>query len=542
MIGRLLRKTAAFRSDESGASFILVTMALPLIFGMAAFSIDLGHAFYVKSRLQTAADIGALAGGSLIGKGNAAAVEALALSYVQMNLPAGWQGDTATPIKAVPHISAKCLTSIDVPCKLPEQPNAVHVDIDITMPTYFAAALGFTTTSMSASAMAGGGGSAPPPLNVAIVLDATASMEDPYDDSKGGKCGNLVAPKKIECAMNAARGMLGTLWPSVDQVGLYVYPSPDSASLPILYCGSTKATSLKNVNYKTSSKPSYRVVGLKADYRGAGTPPPPGLNTDSDLVKALGGSPPCKGLYRKGEMGGSGTYYADAIKTAQADLVAANDALEKAGQPTRQNVLVLLSDGDAQAASDKIDDINDQCLRGIAESQAATAAGTWVYSVAFQSSTTAGSSCKNDKNVTVTKKVVVTQYTNTWKGSRCTLSSKVIDPGKATTVVQPISAPSGIKTVLTTTPSPVPPCNKNSGPVVWTETTQEISSPTSPVAARSACQAMKDMASDPSKFYSIPGSSKCNSEGNPTVLDLMSIFKHVAVSLMKKRRIPVNVN
>ena len=52
---------------------------------------------------------------------------------------------------------------------------------------------------------------------------------------------------------------------------------------------------------------------------------------------------------------------------------------------------------------------------------------------------------------------------------------------------------------------------------------------------------MREMASDPTKFYSVAGSSGCISDSNPSTTDLVSIFKNVAVSLMKKRRIPLSV-
>jgi len=55
-----------------------------------------------------------------------------------------------------------------------------------------------------------------------------------------------------------------------------------------------------------------------------------------------------------------------------------------------------------------------------------------------------------------------------------------------------------------------------------------------------ACDAMKSMASDPSKFYSTDGDVGCASDANPDFTDLVPIFSNIGASVMKKRRIPNN--
>ena len=80
--------------------------------------------------------------------------------------------------------------------------------------------------------MVTGGGSSPPPLNVAIVLDATASM----NSLLGTSCGMLSNPKKIVCASLATKTLLTKLWSSVDQVALYTYPAFDPGSKDVATC------------------------------------------------------------------------------------------------------------------------------------------------------------------------------------------------------------------------------------------------------------------------------------------------------------------
>jgi len=108
------------------------------------------------------------------------------------------------------------------------------------------------------------------------------------------------------------------------------------------------------------------------------------LNTSSDLVDAIGGKSGCSGLQA---IGGSGTYYAQVIYTAQAALVAQHTA-----NPNSQNVLVILSDGEASASQSQMPSSSgsgtymsykQECHQAITAAAAAAAAGTRVYTVAY---------------------------------------------------------------------------------------------------------------------------------------------------------------
>ena len=116
-------------------------------------------------------------------------------------------------------------------------------------------------------------------------------------------------------------------------------------------------------------KPLYEIIPLSSDYRTSDTS---GLNTASNLVKAAkGGAAGCtQGL---DDIGGLGTFYADAITAAQTILTAN-------ARPGATNVIVLLSDGDASGAG-----TNNGCHLAITAAQNAAKAGTWVYSIGFNS-------------------------------------------------------------------------------------------------------------------------------------------------------------
>ncbi len=114
------------------------------------------------------------------------------------------------------------------------------------------------------------------------------------------------------------------------------------------------------------------------------------LNPASNLAMASGGVAACpQGVTA---IGGVGTYFADAISAAQATL--AGD-----GQPTTQKVIILLSDGDANASTSNMPSgkQKNQCHEAITAAQNAAAAGTWVYSIAYGASTSpTPSSCSTD--------------------------------------------------------------------------------------------------------------------------------------------------
>ncbi len=92
-------------------------------------------------------------------------------------------------------------------------------------------------------------------------------------------------------------------------------------------------------------------------------------------------------------MGGYGTYYGDVISAAQSYL--ATDGLANS-----QKVIIFASDGGANAKSSNMPSgkASNQCQEAIAAAQAAAAAGTWVYSIAYGSSTATGASstCTTD--------------------------------------------------------------------------------------------------------------------------------------------------
>ena len=392
------RRIASFfcrmHRDQRGAVAVLVGVMLFALVAFSAIVVDLGYLFYAQRSLQASADAAALAGAQNInaGAGGTAISTAISYSGVSGNKNAN-ANLTVTMASGYPQL--KCFTTTGVPCTGPDSANAIVVVEQATVPLYFARVLGINTWQISATSTAGGRGGSTQALNVMIILDTTGSM----NNSDGSCAGN----SRIACALGGIQVLLSGLWPcaenlancgtvtsgnvanAVDEVGIMVFPGLTNASQDQYEYRCSGSPSPTTVSYAAS--PDYLAIPLSSDYRISDATTTP-LNTASDLVIAAGAgcSPGIQAV------GGYGTYYADAITAAQT-------ALAGAGRPNAQNVIILLSDGGANASSSDMPTAKktNQCHEAITAAATAAAAGTWVYSVAYGSSTTiTGGDCTTD--------------------------------------------------------------------------------------------------------------------------------------------------
>jgi hypothetical protein len=364
--------------DRRGVTAPMIAVALVVIVGIMGFVTDLGHAFVVQRSLQASADAAALAGAKDINCCSSAPTQALttATKYSAVAGQLNAQSNiTATMAGGYPKLL--CLTSTGISCTGSSAANAIQVRQQATVPMLFAQVLGIKTMTVSATSTAGLAGGIPQPLNVMIVLDTTGSM-----DQRDSSC-SIKGATKEACALAGIRVLLNALSPTADQIGLMVFPGlTNSSQAAADICGSG---SPKVAPYNASPAPVYQIVGFNSNYRtsnGATT-----LNSASPLVQAAQGSSSCQGIQATG---GVGTYYADAINAAQTALLNAN------GQANAQNVIIFLSDGDADASTAPTSKARNQCHEGIAAAHAATAAGTWVYSIAYAADTSSSTSCSTD--------------------------------------------------------------------------------------------------------------------------------------------------
>lgn len=440
---------------DDGAIIAWSILLIPLLLGVAGLVVDVGYMYLCQRELQISTDAAAMAAAAKLPDPTAATASGLNFgaqpgklnAYPNLNTPLAVT-DTVTTV------TPGCVSfthSLD--CAGSIKANAVQVRQTTTIPTFFIralAALGINSlksVSISAVSTAVMQGSTRPPYNVAIVMDTTASMASP---DGGSNCKG----SKAQCAEQGAQILLSELDPcssdfsncgtatngnvtnAVDEVSLFTFPAqtpgtqvtkdqsyntnsstscsgrnpnpgcPSVVPYPDLpqygqLAGSsgsyTMPTNMTTANLNTLVS-YYQVAPLSSNYRSSdsssGSNPlsldtTGGTASSPSIVNAIGGNSYFTGGTGETGMmalGGQQTFFAGALFTAQAYL-AANT------RPNAQNVIILLSDGDANGgnmASPKSLNSNgtypsaaDQCQQAIDVATAAKAAGTTIYTVGY---------------------------------------------------------------------------------------------------------------------------------------------------------------
>jgi hypothetical protein len=371
----LIRRLSA---NKRGAVLPLMAFGILAFCGFSALVVDVGYLYYAKRALQASTEAAALAGAQDINccsTGGRALTTATSYSSVTGDRNA-LPNVTASMTSGYPAL--RCFTSTGVPCSSPDNANGIVVKQQATVPLFFAKVLGFSSVQVATTAAAGRAGGVGHPVDVMIILDTTASM-----NSADGSCSGAT---RLNCAFSGVRALISGFQTSSAHVGLMVFPGLTTAANAALEydCSSTTPANSAIASYGAS--PVYTVVGLSSDYKNAnGT-----LNTASNLVKAArGGASGCTAGITA--YGGVGTFYADAITTAQ-NYLTAN------GRANTQKMIIMLSDGDASASSSNMPSgrSTNQCHQAITAAQTATTAGTTVITIAYGASTSSSGSCSTD--------------------------------------------------------------------------------------------------------------------------------------------------
>jgi Flp pilus assembly protein TadG len=395
----LLRR---IRKDQSGGVAVIVGLSMVALVGFAGLGVDLGYAYYCKSTLQAVVDAATLAGAQNINVGSGGTAITTVNQYSGTG-PSLYNVNTQmTVTMASGYPVLKCLTSTGVSCSGPDSANAVMVQENAVVPTFFLSLFGLPSWHLSATALGSAKGGTPQPLDVEIILDTTASM-----NNSDPNC-SIPGATREDCALAGVRTLLSAMAPCaatlsncgtvingnvanpVDRVGLMVFPGLTNATQTQYEydCSTNPSPAIA----KYSASPVYQIVPFSSDYRTSDNAT--SLNSASQVVKAArGGAPGCQqGLTA---VGGVGTYYADAITQAQSTLASG-------GRATARKMIILISDGaaNATAANMPVGKVANQCNQAITAAQAATSAGTWVYSISYGSSTaTSPSLCTTDAPV-----------------------------------------------------------------------------------------------------------------------------------------------
>jgi hypothetical protein len=286
------------------------------------------------------------------------------------------------------------------------------------------------TISATASASAKGGGA--PPYHIVMILDSTPSMLQAGAIDTGCLASNpllLLTPE--QCAEEGIQTLLSNLNPclttsgncvasgtpgvvknAVDQVAIMTFPglcSDTAAGVTTNNCPAAKTltNTAANSTYapedycspkgsppntQYNNNPEYLILPFQSDYRSSDTALT--VNFSSNLVKSVGATTDstCSGIDTPGinAVNQSGTFYAGVIDAAQAYLT-------EYSTPNVQNIMVLLSDGDASDTSSMGGTVGGpngvypakaECQQAVTEANSAKTAGTLIYSVSYGSKLT----------------------------------------------------------------------------------------------------------------------------------------------------------
>jgi hypothetical protein len=433
-------------SDQRGQVLPWVALATVGMLGMGGMSIDVGRAYVAHAQLQNYANAAVLAAAGLVyntSSTNNATTEATLYSAsagdknVNQNL-----GTVTTTVSTV------CLNILEPAgstCGSSGQPNAVKVTQSATVNTYFMKIFKVPQLNVAAAATASMQGQSQP-WNVAIVIDASGSMS-----TTDTNCGSVTEFQCAMNGVKAMLGSTNPCKSGATSctnaaanfhVALFSFPEVSTATVTnenacssystpafLIYAlPPTNLTSYTPIKYTLNSDTTKSFTGTYEVTLGASDADANGfvsnyydptqtasLNASSSIVKAItkcmkpvsAAGSGTGGL--NGASNGGITYYASILYAAQAALKA-----EKTLNTGTNNALIFLSDGQANVVAATADlptsstftavpttaglntltgtgyypDTKDECQQAIIAAQAAAAAGTNVYSVAYGSEQT----------------------------------------------------------------------------------------------------------------------------------------------------------
>jgi len=429
--------------NESGQVLPWMVLLITLIMGAAGLSVDLGHAYVCYRELQSSTDAAALAGAYAMAQSGATQTGVKSTVTAYSSVAGNANASTNLPSDTVVSTTFKCVTDsnmVDVGCtafntstsSTLNGDNVIQVTQQATVPTYFIKALTFwaahPASSLTLNAVATAAMQSGPPqqVNVAIVVDTTASMGDTDTDPL---CNN----SRINCALAGVQTMLQGLTPcaagytssnctAYDRVSLFTFPAIEASQVsddtncggrnPQIepYTTPAAGSTWSGTGGLSTASTTYQITSFSTNYsstNGKGGALP--STTSSTIVAATTTTGNC-GINTPG---GAGTYYAGVIYEAQSAL-----AYESSTNANTKNIMVILSDGDASSGSGgnscslpggycmlnssgqpatangaTYPSLQDQCAQAVAAAQYATSQGTTVYTVAYGSPS---SGCSTD--------------------------------------------------------------------------------------------------------------------------------------------------
>jgi Flp pilus assembly protein TadG len=386
---RLMRR---FARDQRGQSAVVVVVALFAVMALSAAGVETGHVYYAYRLLQASTQSATLAGAQAMPNITQAStnVNNYSVNTGAENYTSLLSFTSITPT----YTCGSVASSLNVNCQVPTSGscsgsasncNTITVTQKAAVNLWLGGLVGIRTFNLAATSIASMRGGTAIPYNIAVIIDTTASMTATAPSGDG--CGTNAS--QIQCAVYGLRTMLGVLdpcalnttcsatTPYVDGVALYVFPalsntaanlkkdtvcntsdpSIDPYTFPVVTTGSGQNLVLPSsgtiaATYEVSESGTGNTgttgldtYGFDDMYRANDLAATPVNSTDAIGVAAGAGS--CQGLQAPG---GEGTYYAQVVRAAQAQLVA-----QQANYPGSKNIMIILSDGNANACNSQAD-------------------------------------------------------------------------------------------------------------------------------------------------------------------------------------------
>jgi Flp pilus assembly protein TadG len=545
---QLLRR---FLRDQVGQSAVVVAVTITAITAVAATSVEVGHVYYAYQQLVTSTNQAALAGAqamstALTSTASSGAYTAAVTSAVKQYSSVSGQLNANSYLKgdAIATQTMFCSTTMaaspfNVECQLPPGSttgyNAIKITQTAKVNLWFGGLVGMSSMNLVATSTAAMKGASNTPYNLAVIMDTTASMADTVRNDPN------CTTSQISCAVQGLEAMLGAMdpcqlnttctsgTPYVDDVALFVFPaisanysantyksdycSGGAKSVPYNFINVTPGTSQNLGMETTTSTPNtdagaYEIIPFNDTYK---TTDAGGLSISSALSEAVGLSGSgCSGLSAPG---GQGTYYAQAIYTAQAALLQ-----QQTANPTSKNVIIILSDGDATACSSLANTAAGGCnsANNIVAENNPTCAKT-------------GGSCLNGTG---------TSSSNPTGYQSPTYPSALGECGQAVQAAQ-LATAAGTVVYTIAFGSELSGCTTDQTYTTASGSTDGAEAWPSGTYSGTPCNAIAAMASNKNTFYSdYTGGCPVLSPANKDFTSLVSIFEAITTGLTSPRLIP----
>jgi hypothetical protein len=548
----------------------MVMISAGAILTMAVSSAEVGHVYYAYRQLVSSTNTATLAGAqamsdALLNTSSSGAYTAAVTAAVNQYSSMAGKLNASSFLSgaAISSQTLYCSSTMSaapffVQCQNPPGSttgyNAITVTQTATVNMWFAGFIGIPSMKLSATSSAAMKGGSDIPYNLAVIMDTTNSMATTIHNDKN------CTTSQIVCAVQGLEVMLESMdpcaqnttctssTPYVDDVALFVFPAPSTAyntnNYNKDYCGTgvktvpynfTNVTTGANQNLDMESAGTdageYEIIPFNNTYKTSDETS--SLAVASALAEAVAYSGTgCSGLSAPG---GQGTYYAQIINYAQAQLVT-----QQTNNPGSKNVMIILSDGNATACNAQTSTGND-CSNGSTTSQliaqncpALTSAGACTSATA----TTGTVSCPTGGCIGIPLNGTGTRTTNPTGYQSPSYPSALGECGQAVAEAQ-LATQKGTIVYTIGFGSETTGCTTDQTYTTTSGSTDGAEAWPSGLHPRTPCNAIAAMASNTNTFYSDDsGGCPALSKANLDFTSLAQIFKAIVSGLSTPRMIP----